>query len=257
MIPAGRPADFGSDTVTRATPEMREAMAAAPVGDDVWGDDPTVNRLQEKVAELTGMEAALFFSSGTQSNLSAVLSQCGRGDEYLAGSTYHLISDEAGGAAVLGGVVPFALAVDAAGSLSGDAVREAVKVDDPHYPITRLLALENTVSGMVQPEALVGELAATARTLGLRVHLDGARLFNAVVATGHPLSAFTRHVDTVSLCLSKGLGAPIGSVLAGDRVTIGRALRIRKMLGGAMRQVGHIAAAGIHVRLQTAGLASR
>lgn len=239
-------ADFRSDTVTRATPGMREAMAAADVGDDVYGEDPTVLRLQERVAALTGKEAALFFSSGTQSNLSAVLSQCGRGDEYLIGSGYHVFRHEAGGTSVLGGVVPFPIEVDANGSLTVDAVRQAIKADDPHYPVTRLLSLENTVSGSVQPRALIDELAGTAHELGLRVHLDGARLLNAAVATGQPVAAFLDNVDTVSLCMSKGLGAPVGSVLAGDAEVIARALRMRKILGGAMRQVGHLAAAGIY-----------
>ncbi len=239
-------ADFRSDTVTQATPEMREAMAQAPVGDDVYNDDPTVARLQEAVADLAGKESALFFPSGTQSNLSAILSQCGRGDEYITGVSYHLFSNEAGGAAALGGVVPCPLAVDAAGSLSPEAVRAAVKADDPHLPISRLLSLENTVSGQVQPRPLINALAETGQELGLRVHLDGARLWNAAVATGEPWKAFLHNVDTVSLCLSKGLGAPIGSILAGDSDTINRAVRARKMLGGGMRQVGHLAAAGLY-----------
>ncbi len=225
---------------------MREAMAKAPVGDDVYGDDPTVALLQDMVADLTGKEAALFFTSGTQSNLSAVLSQCGRGDEYIAGASYHVFANEAGGAAALGGVVPFPVPVNGSGSLTSDAVRGAVKADDPHNPISRLLSLENTVSGAVQPLSLVNELAATGQELGLRVHLDGARLWNAAVHTGIPVRTFLENVDTVSLCLSKGLGAPVGSVLAGSAATIAKAVRQRKMLGGAMRQVGHLAAAGIY-----------
>lgn len=239
-------ADFRSDTVTRATPAMREAMATAAVGDDVYGDDPTVNRLQAMVADLTGKERALFFASGTQTNLAAVLSHCGRGDEYLIGSDYHVLRHEAGGTAALGGAVPFPLEVDSNHSLSSASIRQAVKEDDAHFPVTRLLALENTVSGVVQPRDLIDELGATAGELGLRVHLDGARLFNAAVATGLPLVSFLDNVDTVSLCLSKGLGAPVGSVLAGDRETIARAMRLRKMLGGGMRQAGHLAAAGIY-----------
>jgi len=239
-------ADFRSDTVTRATPEMREAMAEAAVGDDVFGDDPTVLRLQDLVAELTGKEAALFFASGTQSNLAAVLSHCQRGDEFLIGSEYHVFVDEAGGTAVLGGVVPFPLEVDANGSLTAEAVQEAVKPNDLHYPLTRLLSLENTVSGAVQPQSLIDQLGRVAKEAGLRVHLDGARLFNAAISTNQLIAAFLDNVDTVSICLSKGLGAPVGSVLAGDAETIARALRLRKILGGGMRQVGHLAAAGIY-----------
>ena len=239
-------ADFRSDTVTQATAGMRQAMAGATVGDDVYGEDPTVGRLQERIAELTGKEAALFFPSGTQSNLAAVLSQCERGDEYLVGREYHVFSHEAGGVSVLGGVVPLPLDVDDRGGLTPDAVRQAIKADNPHYPTTHLLSLENTVSGSAQPRSLIDDLAQTAKELGLRVHLDGARLFDAAVATGEPIVAFLDHVDTVSLCLSKGLGAPAGSVLAGDAYTIARALRLRKVLGGGMRQVGHLAAAGLY-----------
>ena len=239
-------ADFRSDTVTRASLAMRRAMADADVGDDVHGEDPTVNRLQELVAERTGKEAALFVTSATQSNLVAVLSHCGRGDEYLVGSKYHVFDSEAGGTAALGGVVPYAMEVDSLGGISTEQIRDGVKPDDPHYPITRLLCVENTVSGSVQASEHIDELGATARELGLKVHLDGSRLFNAAVATGVAISAFLDQVDTVTLCMSKGLGAPLGAVLAGDAQTIGRAHRIRKLVGGATRQIGHMAAAAMY-----------
>ena len=239
-------ADLRSDTVTRATPAMRRAMADAPVGDDVYDEDPMVNALQDRMAELAGKEAGLYLSSGTQSNLSAVLSHCGRGDEYLIGRTSHVLVNEAGGAAVLGSVVPWPIEVDETYHFSADDVRAAVKEPDPHHPVTTLLSLENTVNGHVQSVDHVAALASAAHDCGLAVHLDGARLFNAAISEGVGISAYASHVDTVSLCLSKGLGAPVGSVLVGDRDTIGRAYRIRKMLGGGMRQAGHLAAAGLH-----------
>ena len=239
-------ADFRSDTVTIASPAMREAMATAEVGDDVYGDDPTVNCLQDHVAALTGKEAALFLTSGTQSNLAALLAHCQRGDEFIVGSEYHIFLNEAAGAAAFGGASPWPVEVDANGSLTPDAIRAAVREPDQHHPVSRLLCLENTVNGSVQPVDLVDKLAATGQDCDLAVHLDGARLFNAAVASGVDIDAFLDHVDTVSLCLSKGLGAPAGTVLAGDRSTIDRAFRARKMLGGGMRQVGHLAAAGLH-----------
>jgi len=239
-------ADFRSDTVTRATPEMREAMASAVVGDDVYGEDPTVNELQDRVADLTGKDAALFLPSATQSNLAAVLSHCGRGEEYLSGDSYHVFCNEAGGASALGGVVACPIPVDSDGSITSEQIRAAVKADDPHYPISRLLCLENTVSGSVQSTDRINVLATTAHELGLATHLDGARLFNASVACGIEISAFLDHVDSLTLCLSKGLGAPMGAVLAADHETIRRAIRVRKMLGGGQRQVGHVAAAGLH-----------
>ncbi len=239
-------ADFRSDTVTRATPEMRQVMASAVVGDDVYAEDPTVNELQDRVATLTGKEAALYLTSATQSNLAAILCHCGRGEEYLSGETYHVFCDEAGGASALGGVVACPIPVDSEGAITAEQIRQAFKVDDPHYPISRLLCLENTVSGSVQSTSRIDELATTAHELGLVTHLDGARLFNAAVASGVEISAFLDHIDSVTLCLSKGLGAPMGAVLAADRATIDRAIRARKMLGGAQRQVGHVAAAGLH-----------
>ncbi len=230
--------DFRSDTVTVAGPAMREAMAAAPVGDDVYDEDPTVNRLQDRVAELAGKEAALFLTSGTQSNLSAVLSHCGRGDEFIIGRDYHILLNEAAGAAALGGASPWPIDCDADGAISPDDVRAAIREPDIHHPVSRLLCLENTVNGFVQPVDRIAKLAATGHDCGLAVHLDGARLFNAAVACGVGIDAFLDDVDTVSLCLSKGLGAPVGTVLAGDRATIARAHRARKILGGGLRQAG-------------------
>jgi len=239
-------ADFRSDTVTRATPEMREVMASAVVGDDVYGEDPTVNELQERVAGLTGKDAALYLPSATQSNLVAILCHCARGEEYLSGVSYHVFQNEAGGASALGGVVACPIAVDEEGAMTEEQIRESVKVDDPHYPISRLLCLENTVSGSVQPVDRIDTLATTAHELGLATHLDGARLFNAAVASEIEISAFLDHIDSVTLCLSKGLGAPMGAILAADQATISRAIRLRKMLGGAQRQIGHVAAAGLY-----------
>ncbi|MBV13796.1 MAG: low-specificity L-threonine aldolase [Actinobacteria bacterium] len=236
-------ADFRSDTVTRATPGMRAAIAAADVGDDVYGEDPTVNALQDRMADLSGKEAALFFPAATQSNLAAVLSHCQRGDEYLIGRNYHILTDEASGTAALGGAVPWPIETDEGGSLTAEAVREAVKEPDQHHPVTRLLCLENTVHGSPQPVDLIDDLTATARDCGLSVHLDGARLFNAATALNVPVANIIQNVDTASICLSKGLGAPMGAVLVGDGDSIARAFRLRKMLGGGMRQVGHMAAA--------------
>ncbi|MDP6176689.1 MAG: low-specificity L-threonine aldolase [Acidimicrobiales bacterium] len=236
-------ADFRSDTVTRATPGMRAAIADAPVGDDVYGEDPSVNALQGRMAELTGKEAALFFPAGTQSNLAAVLSHCQRGDEYIIGRNYHILTDEVSGTAALGGAAPWPIEVDGNGSLTAEAVRGAVKEPDQHHPVTRLLCLENTVHGSAQTVELVNDLAAAARDCGLAVHLDGARLFNAAVALDVPVADIIVNVDTASICLSKGLGAPMGAMLVGDGGSIARAFRMRKMLGGGMRQVGHMAAA--------------
>ena len=243
---SNRVIDLRSDTVTRPSPAMRAAMAAAEVGDDVYGEDPTVNALEVKVAALLGKEAALFVPSGSQSNLIALLTHCQRGEEYLVGASYHSFAAEAGGAAVLGGIAPFPLAVDAKGAITPAQVKAAIKPDDPHYPITRLLCLENTVSGQVQPLEAQQALAKLAHAEGLVVHLDGARLMNAAVALGVPPRALTAPMDSVSLCLSKGLGAPVGSVLSGTKSFIARARRHRKLVGGAMRQVGILAAAGLY-----------
>ena len=239
-------ADLRSDTVTRATPGMRDAMASAEVGDDVYGEDPTVLALQEHMASLAGKEAGLFFSSGTQSNLAAVLSHCGRGDEYLIGRTSHVLINEAGGTASLGSAIPWPIEVDETNHFSPDDVRAAVKEPGQHHPVTTLLSLENTINGHIQSVDHIASLASTARECGLAVHLDGARLFNAANGAGVEIDAYATHADTVSLCLSKGLGAPTGTVLVGDQSSIGRAHRLRKMLGGGMRQVGHLAAAGLY-----------
>lgn len=238
--------DLRSDTVTRPTDAMRAAMAAARVGDDVYGDDETVNALQQRVAQLLDKEAALFMTSGTQSNLCAMLAHCQRGEEVLTGEGYHVFANEAGGASVLGGVMMAPLATDARGALSAEVIAAAVKPDDPHCPVSRLLCLENTISGYAHGIEQINDWAAEGRRHGLRVHLDGARLFNAVVALEGEVTAMVRPADSVSLCLSKGLGAPAGSVLVGERDFIARARRIRKMLGGGLRQAGILAAAGLY-----------
>lgn len=243
---AGSLFDFRSDTVTQPDAAMRAAMAAAKVGDDVYGDDETAASLEERVADLLGKQAGLFVSSGTQSNLIAILCHATRGEEFLSGQTYHTIYYEAGGAAVLGGVVPCPLPVDAAGRLSAEDIEQAIKLDDIHHPVTRLLCLENTVNGRVQTASHLSDLCAVARRHHLRCHLDGARLINAAVASNADARAFTAGFDSISLCLSKGLGAPVGSVLVGDEGFIAKARRLRKMLGGGMRQVGILAAAGHH-----------
>ncbi|MCY4452903.1 MAG: low-specificity L-threonine aldolase [Immundisolibacterales bacterium] len=240
--------DFRSDTVTMPTPAMRKLMAAAEVGDDVFGEDPSVNTLEARAAEMAGMEASLFVSSGTQGNLLALLTHCGRGDEFIAGQRAHCYRSEAGGAAALGGIQPQPLDFAPDGTLPLDAVRAAVKPgDDFHYARSRLVCLENTQGGKVLPLDYLAEAESLADELGLSKHLDGARLFNAAVALGIDAKDITRHFDTVSICLSKGLGAPAGTMLCGPRDFIDEARRIRKMLGGAMRQVGIIAAAGLHV----------
>ena len=245
--PSGLPwVDLRSDTVTRPTAAMRAAIAAAEVGDDVFGDDPTVNALQARMAELSGHEAALFVASGTQGNLCALLAHCGRGDEYIVGQLAHCYRYEAGGGAVLGGIQPQPLAQAADGSLALGAIAAAIKPDDAHFARTRLLCLENTWNGNVLPLSYLDAATALARAHGLATHLDGARVFNAAVALGVPLREITRHFDSVSVCLSKGLGAPAGSVLCGSAEFIARAYRVRKMVGGGMRQVGLLAAAGLH-----------
>ncbi|HMV69128.1 MAG TPA: low-specificity L-threonine aldolase, partial [Myxococcota bacterium] len=230
--------DLRSDTVTRPTPAMLAAMSAAPVGDDVFRDDPTVLALEGRVADLLGYEAALFFPSGTQSNLAGLMSHCQRGDEYLVGQEAHTYRHEAGGAAVLGSIQPQPILNQPDGTIALADVEAAIKPDDPHYARTRLLALENTIGGRVLPLAYTGAATALARRRGLATHLDGARLMNAAVHLGAPPSALCAGFDSASLCLSKGLGAPVGSVLAGSREVIARAVRARKILGGAMRQAG-------------------
>ncbi len=244
--------DLRSDTVTQPTAAMRDAMLAAPLGDDVFADDPSVNALQEKLAAMLGFEAALFVPTGTQSNLCAILSHCQRGDEYIVGQFQHCYRWEGGGAAVFGSVQPQPLEHQRDGTLALADIEAAIKPDDAHFARTRLLALENTLGGKLLPFAYVQQATALARDKGLARHLDGARLFNAATAqaapTGADIRAEARRIaqcfDSVSVCLSKGLGAPVGSVLCASRELIGRAHRIRKMAGGGMRQAGVIAAAG-------------
>lgn len=238
--------DFRSDTVTRPSPSMRAAMLAAEVGDDVFGDDPTVNRLESILANLFDKESALFAPSGTQANLIALMSHCERGDEYIVGQKAHCYRWEAGGAAVLGSIQPQPLNNQADGTLLLTEIEEAIKPDDSHFARTRLLALENTTGGKVLPVAYVAAATALARRYGLACHLDGARLFNAAAMLGVPVASLATPFDSVSICLSKGLGAPIGSVLVGSTPFITKARRLRKMLGGGMRQAGIIAAAGIY-----------
>jgi len=238
--------DLRSDTVTRPDAGMRAAMAAAEVGDDVYGEDPQVNRLEARLAERLGKEAGLFVPSGTQSNLIAMLSHCGRGEEVITGRPYHVYSYEAAGASVLGGVALDPLQVQADGSLAPEDIRGAVKADDSHHAISRLVSFENTHNGMAIPVATVSAGAAQARKHGLSVHLDGARFFNAITALGCAPEALAGLADTVSVCLSKGLGTPVGSVLVGPADVIARGRRWRKMLGGGMRQSGILAAAGLY-----------
>jgi threonine aldolase len=240
------PIDLRSDTVTRPSEGMRRAMLAAELGDDVFGDDPTVNRLQARAAELLGFEHALFFPSGTQSNLAALMSHCQRGDEVIVGQEAHTYRFEAGGGAVLGSIQPQPLANRADGTLDLAEVEAAIKPDDAHFARTRLLALENTIGGRAIPRAYLEQALALARRRGLATHLDGARVFNAAVRLGLPARALVEGFDSVSVCLSKGLGTPAGTVLVGGSEFIKRAKRARKMLGGAMRQAGVLAAAGLY-----------
>ncbi len=240
------PIDLRSDTVTLPTAAMRAAMNAAELGDDVFADDPSVNALQAKVATLLGKEAALFVPTGTQSNLCGLMAHCERGDEYLVGQMAHTYRWEGGGAAVLGSIQPQPLPQQADGSILLSDIEAHVKPDDAHFAKTRLLALENTWGGQVLPLAYVEAATTLARRKGLATHLDGARLFNAVVASGVPAAEIARHFDSVSVCFSKGLGAPVGSALVGTKALIARAHRIRKMLGGGMRQAGVLAAAATY-----------
>ena len=245
-----KPVDLRSDTVTQPTAAMRAAMLGAPLGDDVFGDDPSVNALQQRIAALLGKEAALFVPTGTQSNLVAIMSHCGRGDEYIVGQMAHTYRWEGGGAAVLGSVQPQPLEHQADGTLALRDIEAAIKPDDAHFARSRLLTLENTLGGKVLPVAYLADATALARRRGLATHLDGARLFNAAVALGGDPYAQAReiaqHFDSVSVCFSKGLGAPVGSALVGSRDVIRGAHRWRKMLGGGMRQSGVLAAAALH-----------
>jgi threonine aldolase len=238
--------DLRSDTVTKPTASMREAMARAELGDDVFGDDPSVNVLQERIASMLGKEAALFVPSGTQSNLIAIMSHCGRGDEYIVGQMAHTYRWEGGGAAVLGSVQPQPLEHQADGTLALRDIAGAVKPDDAHFARSRLLCLENTLGGKALSVAYMSEATALARQHGLATHLDGARLFNASTALGVSARDVAQYFDTVSVCFSKGLGAPVGSALCGPKALIHRAHRWRKMLGGGMRQSGVLAAAALH-----------
>jgi threonine aldolase len=240
--------DLRSDTITRPTPAMRRAMAEAEVGDDVFGEDPTVNRLEEMAAHRLGKEAALLVSSGTMGNLVSQLAHCGRGDEILLGDQSHVFFYEQGGASSLGGIHPRTLTNKADGTIDLEDIENAIRPDDIHFPRSRLIILENThnrCSGSPLTFAYTKEVARLAKQYGLKLHIDGARIFNAAEALGLNVSRLAEPADSVTFCLSKGLGAPVGSILCGDREFIRRARRVRKVLGGGMRQSGFIAAAGI------------
>lgn len=240
--------DLRSDTVTRPTAAMREAMLGAELGDDVFGDDSTVNTVQDKVAAMLGKEVALFVASGTRGNLRAVMSHCERGDEYLCGQMAHTYRWEGGGAAVLGSVQPQPQPIEhqSDGTLALADIDAAIQPDDDHYARSRLLCLENTLGGKALDLDYLEAATSLARSKCLATHLDGARIFNASVKTGVPVVQIARHFDTVSVCFSTGLGAPLGSALVGAAATIRRARRWRKMLGGGMRQAGIVAAAAVH-----------
>ena len=242
----GRVVDLRSDTVTKPSPAMRDAMASAEVGDDVYGEDPTVNRLEKECAALLGLEAGLFVPSGTQSNLAALLAHCARGDEYIAGQDAHTYRFEGGGAAAFGGIQPQPLPFRDDGTLDLRDIAAAIKPDDYHFAKTRLICLENTQGGKALDPGYFATVRELADRHGLKLHLDGARLFNAVVALGCSPTDFGQYCDSVSVCLSKGLGAPAGSVLCGGSGFVTAARRWRKVLGGGMRQAGVLAAAGRH-----------
>ena len=237
--------DFRSDTVTQPSKKMRDAMANADVGDDVYGDDPTVNHLQQIAAKSLGFESALFTCSGTQANLLAILSHCERGDEYICGQQAHNYKYEAGGAAVLGSVQPQPLFNQADGSITLKDIEGAIKKDDFHFAQTKLVSLENTIGGKVLSQDYQQQVRSLVDRNNLKLHLDGARLFHASTKLNLPASEITQYYDSVSVCLSKGLGAPVGSLLLGTKATVEKATRLRKMLGGGMRQAGILAAAGI------------
>lgn len=238
--------DLRSDTVTRPSPGMREAMARAEVGDDVFGDDTTVNRLQDELAARLGFEAGLFFPSGTQCNLGALMAHCQRGDEFLVGMDAHTSVHEGGGAAVLGSIQPHPLPHEPDGTIALSRIESGIRPKDDHYARTRLLALENTIGGKVLPLEYARQATALARKHGLSCHLDGARLFNAAVKLQLEARVLVKDFDSVSVCLSKGLGAPVGSVLVGSKALVKEARRWRKVLGGGMRQAGVLAAAGLY-----------
>lgn len=240
--------DLRSDTVTRPTPEMREAMAEAEVGDDVYGDDPTVNRLETLAAEMLGKEASLFVPSGTMGNLLALLVHCQRGDEVIVGNQSHIYLNEAGGMAALGGIQPCPVQNQKDGTLLLEDILNSIRSEDVHHPITRLICLENTQNicgGIPLTPEYTRQVAELAHSHGLRLHLDGARIFNSAVAQNVSVRELVDPADSVMFCLSKGLASPIGSMLVGSNPFIARARHLRKMLGGGMRQVGMIAAAGI------------
>jgi threonine aldolase len=241
-----KPIDLRSDTVTRPTPAMRDTMARAELGDDVFGDDPSVNALQARIAALLGKEAALFLPTGTMSNLCGLMAHCQRGDEYLVGQLAHTYRWEGGGAAVLGSIQPQPLAQQADGSIPLADIEANIKPDDAHFARSRLLTLENTWGGQILPQAYVEQACALVHGRGLATHLDGARLFNAAVASGRPVAELAAPFDSVSVCFSKGLGTPAGSALVGSRELVDRAHRVRKMLGGGLRQAGVLAAAALH-----------
>lgn len=245
---AKRVIDLRSDTVTKPTPSMRAAMEAAEVGDDVYGEDPTVNQLEALVAEMLGKEAAVFVASGTMGNLISVLSHCSRGDEMILGDNAHIFRAEQGGAAALGGIQPHTIRNQADGTLDLNDIATAIRPYDPHNPITRLICLENTQNlcgGRVLPVDYMDRVGDFAHERGLKLHIDGARIWNAAVALDVSPARLLKNSDSVSVCLSKGLGAPVGSVVAGDAAFIEKARRNRKVVGGAMRQAGVLAAAGI------------
>ncbi|PSW16035.1 low-specificity L-threonine aldolase [Photobacterium rosenbergii] len=235
--------DFRSDTVTRPTQAMRDAMAAALVGDDVYGDDPTVNELEQWAAERHGFESALFCSSGTQANLLSLMAHCERGDEYLCGQQAHNYMFEGGGAAVLGSIQPQPIENEKDGTIPFTKLAAAIKPDDAHFARTRLLSLENTINGKVLPLSYMAEAREFVNQHKLKLHLDGARVYNAAVALGVDIKEISQYFDSMTVCLSKGLGAPIGSLVLGDKAFISRVRRWRKVLGGGMRQAGILAAA--------------
>ena len=240
--------DLRSDTVTKPTPEMRAAMAAAEVGDDVYGDDATTNRLQAMAAEMLGKEASLFVPSGTMGNLLALLVHCQRGDEAIVGASSHIYLNEAGGMAALGGIQACPIKNQPDGTLALDEIKASIRSEDQHHPITRLLCIENTQNicgGVPLTSEYTRQVGELARSNGLRLHIDGARIFNSAVAQGVPVRELVDPADSVMFCLSKGLASPVGSMLVGSRAFIKRAHHLRKMLGGGMRQVGVLAAAGI------------
>lgn len=238
--------DLRSDTVTKPSLAMRKAIFEAEVGDDVFGEDPTVNMLETYSADLLGKESALFVATGTQGNLLSVLSQCERGEEYIAGQQSHLYRWEAGGSCVLGGVYPQPLDFESDGTLDLEKVKRAIKPDDSHFAKTKLFALENTHWGKVLPVEYLKKTRDFAKLHGLKTHLDGARLFNAVVACKTSAKDIAQYFDSVTFCLSKGLGAPVGSLICANRDVIAKARRLRKMVGGGMRQAGILAAAGLY-----------